>query len=65
MKSTGMSRALAGFPASRVMFGSDFPLNLYPKLDETPGLIRFVAEANAGGAGMDVLSTNAEQLFGL
>ena len=34
----------------RVMFGSDFPLNLYPKLDETPGLIRFVQEAKAASA---------------
>ena len=36
--------------SDRVLFGSDHPLNLYPKLDESPGLTRLVAEARAGGA---------------
>jgi len=31
--------------AERVIFGSDFPLNLYPGLDPVPNLARFAAEA--------------------
>jgi len=37
--------------ASRVVFGSDYPLNLYPKLEAKPEIARFVAEAR--GAGLD------------
>lgn len=59
------SRALPAFGAERVLFGSDFPLNLYPKLDETPGLVRLVAEAKAGGAAKNVFSANAVRLLGL
>jgi uncharacterized protein len=59
------SRARAAFPLERVLFGSDFPLNLYPKLDETPGLIRFVDEANAANAGAGVIGLNAAKLLGL
>lgn len=40
---------LAVVPRERVLFGSDFPLNLYPKLDAAPRLGRFVAEARAAG----------------
>jgi hypothetical protein len=39
-------------------------LNLYPKLDEAPGLSRFVAEARVGGANAEVLGGNAARLFG-
>lgn len=39
---------LAVVPSTQVLFGSDFPLNLYPKLDAEPGMSRFVAEARAG-----------------
>ena len=59
------SRALPAFGAERVLFGSDFPLNLYPKLDELPGLVRLVAEARAGGAEENVLRSNAARLLGL
>jgi uncharacterized protein len=45
------SRATPIFGGERVLFGSDFPLNLYHKLDELPGLVRLVHEAQ--GAGMD------------
>lgn len=51
--------------SERVLFGSDFPLNLYPKLDETPSLSRFVAEAQAGGANAAVLGGNAARLLGI
>jgi hypothetical protein len=49
----------------RVLFGSDYPLNLYPKLDDAPQLGRFVAEAQAGGAGAAVLGGNAARLLRL
>jgi predicted TIM-barrel fold metal-dependent hydrolase len=58
------SRALPRFGHHRVLFGSDFPLNLYPKLDEIPGLSRLVDEARTGGANAEVLGTNAARLFG-
>jgi predicted TIM-barrel fold metal-dependent hydrolase len=58
------SRALPIFWSKRVLFGSDFPLNLYPKLDEVPGLSRVVDEARSGGANADVLGANAARLFG-
>ncbi len=59
------SRALPTFGNDRVLFGSDFPLNLYPKLDEAPGLLRFVTEARTGGANPDVLGGNARELLRL
>jgi predicted TIM-barrel fold metal-dependent hydrolase len=58
------ARAFAQFPTDRILFGSDFPLNLYPKLDQAPGLVRFVAEANAARAGPRVLGLTAAKLFG-
>jgi uncharacterized protein len=57
------SKALPAIGSERVLFGSDFPLNLYPKLDEVPGLSRLVAEAGAGGANADVLGANALRLL--
>jgi predicted TIM-barrel fold metal-dependent hydrolase len=58
-------RALPAFGADRVLFGSDFPLNLYPKLDETPSLVRMVDEAMTGGADARVLRDNAATLLGM
>jgi len=58
------SRALPACGHDRVLFGSDFPLNLYPKWDEVPGLTRLLAEAQAGGADARVLGGNAAQVFG-
>jgi predicted TIM-barrel fold metal-dependent hydrolase len=40
-------RMIAAVGAERVIFGSDFPLNLYPRLDPEPNLVRFTAEARA------------------
>jgi uncharacterized protein len=40
-------RMVAAVGADRVIFGSDFPLNLYPRLDPEPRLARFTAEARA------------------
>lgn len=59
------SRATPVLGGGRVLFGSDFPLNLYPKLDELPGLVRFVGEAQRAGASDRVLRENAAELLGL
>ncbi len=59
------ARALPGMGVDRVLFGSDFPLNLYPKLDEAPRMARFIAEARAGGAGAGVLGGNVARLLRL
>jgi predicted TIM-barrel fold metal-dependent hydrolase len=59
------NRALPAFGADRVLFGSDFPLNLYPKLDEAPGLIRFVGEAKQAEVGAAVFAGNAARLLRL
>ena len=40
----------------RVLFGSDFPLNLYPKLDPEPRMDRFVAEARAAFLSSEALA---------
>lgn len=54
--------------ADRVLFGSDFPLNLFPGLEERPGWGRVLAEARSAGLGADgldaVLAGNAARWFG-
>lgn len=57
------SRVLTALGPERVWFGSDFPLNLYPKLDELPGLLRLVGEAQSGGAGEAVLGGNVARVL--
>jgi predicted TIM-barrel fold metal-dependent hydrolase len=59
------SRILAVVPPERVLFGSDFPLNLFPKLEEVPEMNRLVAQARAAGVGPEIFGGNAERLFGL
>lgn len=53
----------------RVLFGSDFPLNLYPKLELESELVRFVEEARSSGLDLaalePVLAGNAKSLFRL
>lgn len=61
---TVWARALPVLGAERVLFGSDFPLNLYPKVDEKPGLVRFAGEARQAGASEAVLSGNCARLLG-
>lgn len=39
---------LAAAGRERVLFGSDYPLNLYPRIDAAPDMGRFVAEARRG-----------------
>ena len=59
------TRALPAMGSDRVLFGSDYPLNLYPKLDQEPGLVRFCDEARKGGADQRVLGANAAALLRL
>ena len=58
-------RALPVLGLDRVLFGSDFPLNLYPKLDQEPGLVRFVNEARTAEVGAEVLGATAKRLLRL
>ncbi len=51
-------------PRERVLFGSDFPLNLFPRLDAQAGMARFVAEARSANAGDTTFAGNARRLLG-
>lgn len=55
--------------AERVLFGSDFPLNLYPRLEREAELVRLVAEAKTAGLPSDSLNgifeRNAARIFHL
>ena len=57
--------ALEIVPEERVLFGSDYPLNLYPKLDIEPSLLRLVEEAKASGIDSDIFGANARRLLRL
>ncbi len=67
--STIWQRFSAAVGAGRILFGSDFPLNLYPKLDSDSAMIRLVDEARGAGlepAKLDaLLEGNAARLFRL
>lgn len=56
-------RFSAVVPPERVLFGSDYPLNLYPRVSVEAEMARFLAEARNGGAGDAILAGNAERLF--
>jgi predicted TIM-barrel fold metal-dependent hydrolase len=43
-------------PADRVLFGSDFPLNVYPRIDAQPNLARLVAEVHRAAPTVDLLA---------
>jgi uncharacterized protein len=58
-------RFTSALGSERVMFGSDFPLNLYPKLDDFPGFVRLLREAREAGMGEGVLGGNAARLLGI
>jgi predicted TIM-barrel fold metal-dependent hydrolase len=49
----------------RVLFGSDYPLILYPQTESAPGAGGLLSEARQAGASTAVLGDNAEILFGL
>ncbi|HEX3730163.1 MAG TPA: amidohydrolase family protein [Opitutaceae bacterium] len=62
------SEMLGAAGAQRVCFGSDFPLNLYPRLEAEPEIARFAGEARRAlpeaAAGL-VLAGNARRVFHL
>ena len=58
-------RVAEAIGTDRVLFGSDYPLNLFPKLEAGPEMARLIAEARAGGADDAVKGGNAARLFGL
>jgi predicted TIM-barrel fold metal-dependent hydrolase len=51
--------------ASRVLFGSDYPLVLYPQEETVPSVAGLLAEAREAGAPDGVLGAHAAQLLGL
>jgi predicted TIM-barrel fold metal-dependent hydrolase len=57
------SRALPALGSDRVLFGSDFPLNLYPRVAVEAEMERFVTEARAAKVPAEVLGGNAARLF--
>jgi len=59
------NRFISAVGADSVLFGSDFPLNLYPKLEAGPEMGRLIAEAKAGGADAAVMGGNAARVLGL
>lgn len=59
------AKATPSLGADRVLFGSDFPLNLYPRTAVEAEMAQFVAEAKSGGAGEGVLGGNAARIFRL
>jgi predicted TIM-barrel fold metal-dependent hydrolase len=48
----------------RVLFGSDYPLILYPKTETAPGMAGLVAEAKTAGATAAMLGGNVARLLG-
>ncbi len=57
------SRMRVAVDAGRVLFGSDYPLDLYPRTPGASGLATFVAEARAGGADAGVLGETVSGLL--
>lgn len=58
-------RFTAAVPRARVLFGSDYPLILYPRVGVEAEMARLVAEAREAGMGEDVLGANAARLLGI
>lgn len=60
-------RFFAVVPPTRVLFGSDYPLNVYPRIDAEPNLARLVAEAHRTGTSGDqmqaVIRDNAARVI--
>ncbi|MEO5961373.1 MAG: amidohydrolase family protein [Opitutaceae bacterium] len=57
------SRAVPALGAERVLFGSDYPLNLYPRVAVEAEMAKFLAEARAGGVSAEILGGNARRLL--
>jgi hypothetical protein len=62
------NRAITGAGPDRLIFGSDFPLRLYPRREAGPGLESFVREAGASlplESRVAVMAGNARRLLAL
>jgi len=57
------ARFLATVPEDKILFGSDFPLNVFPTREPKAGMTRFVSEAKLAGAGSRVLRENMLRLL--
>jgi predicted TIM-barrel fold metal-dependent hydrolase len=57
------SRFAAVVPPERVLFGSDYPLNLYPRTDTEPALTGLVNEARKQGADLESMARNTLRLL--
>jgi predicted TIM-barrel fold metal-dependent hydrolase len=55
---------LAELPAARILYGSDYPLVLYPQRTAAPEFGGFLAELRDAGASATVLGENAARLVG-
>ena len=60
---TVWERMLAAVPEERILFGSDFPLNLYPKWDVAPNVRRLIAEAARANVPATVMRENILRLL--
>jgi hypothetical protein len=56
-------RFIAAVPPERLLFGSDYPLNLYPATSDASEMSTLIAEATAAGAGPAVMRDNALRLL--
>jgi predicted TIM-barrel fold metal-dependent hydrolase len=56
---------LAAAAGGRLLFGSDYPLILYPEFENAPALGRLVEEFKAAGVSAEVMARNAARLLGL
>jgi predicted TIM-barrel fold metal-dependent hydrolase len=59
------SRFAGVVPSTRIVFGSDYPLDLYRGTAVNSGWAEFQREAVAGGAGPDILGGNLRRLLKL
>ena len=59
--------AVEAVGAEKLLYGSDYPLMLYPRLEKTPGFVRFIDEIREVVPDTRVLSLilggNARRLF--
>ncbi|MEY4939023.1 MAG: hypothetical protein RIQ93_758 [Verrucomicrobiota bacterium] len=56
-------RVVPALGADRILFGSDFPLNLYPQIEVAAEMAQLLNEAKSAGMPATVLGTNAARLF--
>ncbi len=54
-------RFLQAVPSDRVLFGSDYPLNLYPRIDAEANMTRMIAELHRAGIDAATLRAMVEE----